>query len=166
MPIFRGKDFVSSASDQKDSVVAATRSNVDLSSMIYSVDSVVLHHKDRVLLAGQDTATENGIYAWNSMTSKLRRSFDADSSAEVTSGLKIYVEQGTLNSQTNFVLITPGAITLGSTPLTFARENRISGFDKSGAHGTASKTLTITLDELGQISSISAVDIELDGGEF
>jgi hypothetical protein len=166
MPIFRGKDFVSAASDQKDSVVAATRSNVNLSALIYSIDDVVLNHKDRVLLAGQTDSAENGIYAWNSLTSKLRRSVDADSSLEVSSGLKVYVEQGTLNSQTNFVLITPGNITLGTTPLTFARENRISGFDRSGSYGSTTKTLTLTLDELGQISNISAVDISVDGGEF
>lgn len=166
MPIFRGKDFVSAASDQKDSVVAATRSNVNLSTLIYSIDDVILHHKDRVLLANQDNPVENGIYTWNSMTSKLKRSIDADSSLEVTSGLKVYVESGTLNSQTNFVLITPGNITLDTTPLTFARENRISGFDKSGTHGSNTKTLTITLDELGQIATITVIDINVDGGEF
>lgn len=166
MPIFRGKEYVSAASDNKDSVRLATRSNVNLSVPIYSIDDVVLIHKDRVLLAGQDNPAENGIYAWNSLTSKLRRAIDADSSIEVSAGLKVYVDEGTLYAQSSFILITPGIITLGSTPLTFARETRISGYDKAGTYGASNKTITLTLDEMGQISSITAVDIDLDGGNF
>jgi len=166
MPIFRGKEHVSAASDYKDSVRVATRSNVNLATPIYSIDDVVLIHKDRVLLAGQENPAENGIYAWNSLTSKLRRATDADSSMEVSAGLKVYVEEGTLYTQASFVLVTPGAITLGSTPLTFARETRISGYDKAGTYGAPNKTITMTLDETGQISSIAAVDIDLDGGNF
>lgn len=166
MPIFRGKEFVSAVSDYKDSVRVATRSNIDLTSLIYSIDDVVLKGRDRVLLAGQTVASENGIYVWNAITSKLIRSNDADSGTEFTAGMKIYVEEGTQNSQTNWVLITPGLVTLGSTALTFAKENRIGHFDYSGTYGSKSKSVIITVDESGQISSIGEADIELDGGEF
>lgn len=166
MPIFRGKEFVSAISDYKDSVRVATRSNIELSSLIFSIDDVVLKGKDRVLLAGQTNSTENGIYVWNAITSKLIRSTDADSGTEFTAGMKIYVEEGTQNSQTNWVLITPGLIRLGTTGLTFAKENRIGHFDYSGTYGSKSKSVIVTVDESGQISSIGEVDIELDGGNF
>lgn len=166
MPIFRGKEFVSAVSDNKDSVRAATRSNVNLNSLIFSIDDIVLVGKDRILLAGQTDPTQNGIYIWNAITSKLRRTADADSSDEWSAGIKIYVEEGTQNSQTNWTLITPGKITIGSTGLTFAKENRIGHFDQSGTHGSAATSLIVTLDENGQIATITDVDIALDGGEF
>jgi phage-related tail fiber protein len=166
MPIFRGKEFVSAVLDSKASVRAATRSNVTLSSPIVSVDDVELVHKDRVLLAGQTNATQNGIYIWNSVTSKLVRAPDADSMYEVSGGMQVYVEEGTVNSQTNWTLTTPGIINLGFTSLTFARENRVGNFDQSGTHGSSSQTNVLTLDESGQITSITTADISIDGGEF
>jgi phage-related tail fiber protein len=166
MPIFRGKEFVSSAADSKDSVRVATRSHVPLLGTLSVVDDVELAHRDRVLLAGQNNPTQNGIYAWNSITGRLIRSTDADSLNEVSGGLRVYVEEGTVNAQTHWTLTTPGIITLGVTELTFARENRVGNFDQSGTHGSSSTTNVVTLDESGQITSITPVDIDLDGGEF
>jgi hypothetical protein len=166
MPIFRGKNIVSAVSDYKDSVRLATRSNVDLTTQVYSVDGIPLTHKSRVLLAGQSDATQNGIYWWNSVTSRLRRSDDADTGLELNAGAKIYVEEGDHNSKTNFVLTTPGDITIGQTELTFTRQNRIGNFDYSGTYGTTTKTVSITLNESGEIASISEHDISVDGGEF
>jgi hypothetical protein len=166
MPIFRGKNFISSGSDYKDSVRLASRSNVNLASTIEAIDDVDLVTRDRILLAGQSNAAENGIYVWIGITKKLVRAPDADSSIEVDSGMKVYVEEGTNNGQTNFVLTTPGAITLGVTPITFRKENRIGNYDFSGTYGSASKSVTISLDETGQITSINATDIQIDGGDF
>jgi hypothetical protein len=166
MPIFRGKEFVSSATDSKDSVRVATRSHVPLLASLSIVDDISLAHKDRVLLTGQANPAHNGIYAWNSSTGKLIRSSDADSYHEMSGGMRVYVEEGTVNAQTYWTLTTPGTITLGITGLSFARENRVGNFDQSGTHGTASQTNVITLDESGQITSITPVNIAVDGGEF
>lgn len=166
MPIYRGKEFVSSQSDSKDSVRLATRTNIDLATLIYSIDSVALAGKNRVLLAGQTNPAQNGIYVWNAITSKLVRAADADSGTEISAGMKVYVEEGTQNSQTNWTLITPGLIVLGSTGITFAKENRIGHFDYSGTYGSDSKSVIITVDESGQISSIEEIDISLDAGSF
>jgi len=166
MPIFRGKEFVSSTTDSKDSVRVATRTHVPLLASLSIVDDITLVHKDRVLLTGQTNPAYNGIYAWNSSTGKLIRAADADSLYEVSGGMRVYVEEGTTNAQTYWTLTTPGAITLGTTGLTFARENRVGNFDQTGTHGGPSQTNVVTLDESGQITSITAVDIAVDGGEF
>jgi len=166
MPIYRGKEFVSAVSDSKDSVRVATRSNINLSTLIFSIDDVTLAGKNRVLLAGQTDPTQNGIYVWNAITSKLVRAADADSGTEISAGLKVYVEEGTQNSQSTWTLITPGLVTLGSTGITFAKENRIGHFDFSGTYGSESKSVIVTIDESGQISSIQEVDISLDAGTF
>lgn len=166
MPIFRGKEFVSTISDSKDSVRVATRVHIPMLAAISAIDEINLVHQDRVLLAGQNNPAYNGIYVWNSVTGKLIRATDADSTIEVSGGMRMYVEEGATNAQTYWTLTTPGVIILGTTSLTFARDNRVGNFDQSGIHGTASQTNVITLDESGQITSIIPVDINLDGGEF
>lgn len=166
MPIFRGKNLVSSVSDYKDSVRVATRTNINLASAILSVDGVSLSDKDRVLLLGQTTQSQNGIYTWSVSTSQLTRATDADSIFELSPGCKVYVEEGNSFRKTTWTLITPGIISPGTTSLVFAKEGRINETDISGNYGTSNKTLQITVDETGGIDSITEVDISVDGGEF
>ena len=166
MPIFRGKNFVSAVSDYKDSVRVATRSNINLSANILTIDGISLADKDRVLLLGQSTQSQNGIYIWSISTSRLTRSDDADSIFELSSGNKVYVEEGNAHAKSTWTLITNGVINPGSTNLVFAKEGRINTTDVSGTYGSATKTLQVTVDETGEINSITALDINVDGGEF
>lgn len=161
MPIFRGKNFVSSASDYKDSVRAATRTNINLSSNISSIDGVTLADEDRVLVMGQSNQVQNGIYAWSAATERLTRTRDADSATELTSGVKIYVEEGSTYARTTWTLITQGTITPGVTSLTFSKESRVSQVDVSGTYGGSDKTLEFSLDETGAINSITQHNIAL-----
>jgi len=166
MPIFRGKNFVSSASDYKDSVRVSTRSNVNISASMFTIDGITLSDKDRVLLVGQTSQTENGIYSWASATNKLTRSTDADSIFELSAGNKIYVEEGNTQGKTSWTLITPGALTPGTSALVFSKETRINSIDISGTYGGPGKSIEIAVDETGQINSIIEYDIDVDGGEF
>jgi len=113
-------DATRSGLDVKDSVRAATIGNITLSNT-QTVDGVALAVGNRVLVKNQDTASENGIYvvasgAWT-------RATDADNSpaGEVTSGMFAFVEQGTVNADSGWVLTTDGAITLDTTALTFVQ---------------------------------------------
>jgi len=166
MPIFRGKNFVSAVSDYKDSVRLATRSNINVTANIFSVDGISLADKDRVLLLGQSNQSQNGIYSWSSATNKLTRASDADSIFELSAGNKVYVEEGNTFEKTTWTLITTGVITPGITGLVFAKENRIGTSDISGTYGDSGKTLVMSIDETGEINSISQVDISVDGGTF
>jgi hypothetical protein len=166
MPIFRGKNFVSSVSDYKDSVRVASRSNLNVSANITTIDGISLSDKDRVLLIGQTNQSQNGIYAWSSASNRLTRSNDADSIFELSAGNKVYVEEGNTFEKTTWTLKTSGVITPGVTGLTFAKESRIGTSDISGTYGGPGKTLEIIVDETGEINSISQVDISVDGGTF
>lgn len=166
MPIFRGKNFVSAVSDFKDSVRVATRSNVDIASNVIAIDGITLSDKDRVLLLGQSTASQNGIYVWSVSNMRLKRADDADSLFELSPGNKVYVEEGNSFSKTTWTLITQGLISPGTTPLVFAKESRIGTSDVSGTYGGAGKTLEITVDETGVINSITEIDISVDGGSY
>lgn len=153
-------------SDYKDSVRVVSRSNLNLAASVFSIDGITLADKDRVLLAGQTTQSQNGIYAWSSATNKLLRSLDADSIFELSAGNKVYVEEGTTQGKSSWTLITQGVITPGTTSLVFSKESRINTTDVSGTYGSAGKTVILALDETGEINSISEVDISVDGGEF
>lgn len=110
-------DALRTGLDVKQSVRAATTANITLSGT-QTIDGIALSVGDRVLVKNQTTASQNGIYvvasgAWT-------RATDADEDAEVTSGLFTYVESGTSNQSTTYVLTTTGTITLGTTALSFS----------------------------------------------
>lgn len=104
--------------DIKNSVRAATTANITLSGT-QTVDGVALRVGDRVLVKNQTTASQNGIYVVQS--GAWTRATDADSNQEVNSGLFVFVEEGTINGSSGWVLTTPNPITLGTTGLTFVQ---------------------------------------------
>jgi phage-related tail fiber protein len=104
--------------DVKDSVRAATTANITLSGT-QTIDGVSVAVGNRVLVKNQSTASQNGIYvvasgAWT-------RATDFDSSDKVTPGAFTFVEEGTLNADTGWVLTTDGTITVGTTALAFVQ---------------------------------------------
>lgn len=111
-------DAVAQGLDFKDSVRASTTANITLSGT-QTVDGVVLVANDRVLVKNQTIASENGIYDVKSTA--WIRSTDADVSAEVSTGMITYVEEGTASAGAQYVLNTAMPITLGTTGLTFAQ---------------------------------------------
>lgn len=105
--------------DVKDSVRAATTANITLSGT-QTIDGVSLMAGDRVLVKNQSTPSENGIYTVVSGGS-WTRSVDFNTSAKVTSGAFTFVEEGTTNADSGWVLTTDGSITLDTTALTFTQ---------------------------------------------
>ena len=114
-------DAVKVGLDFKDSVRVASTANVTVSGPGAAIDGITLSSGDRVLLKNQSTGSENGIYVFNGAASALTRATDADSSTEVTSGMFVFVEEGTVNADQGFVLTTDGTITVGSTSLSFTQ---------------------------------------------
>lgn len=104
--------------DFKASARSVSTSNITLSGA-QTIDGVSVIAGDRVLVAGQTTGADNGIYvaaagAWS-------RATDADASAEVTAGMYLAVEEGTTYGDTVWLLTTNNPITLGTTSLTFSQ---------------------------------------------
>lgn len=104
--------------DVKDSVHAATTANITLSGL-QTVDGVVLVAGDRVLVKNQNTASENGIYI--AASGSWTRASDFDTSAKVTAGAFTFVEEGTTQGDSGWVLTTDNPITLGTTGLSFTQ---------------------------------------------
>lgn len=103
----------------KESVRVATTANITISTALNNgdtLDGVTLANGDRVLVKDQSSAAENGIYV---VAASPGRATDFDASADVTSGAFVFVEEGTVNADSGWVMTTDGAITIGSTSLAF-----------------------------------------------
>jgi hypothetical protein len=113
------EQYVQGIRDPKDAVRVAAPANVNIGSPGAAIDGVTLSNGDRVLLAFQTDATQNGIYVWNGASVALARSSDANQSQEVTQGLSVVSVEGLTHAQKQWVLTTPDPITLGTTALSF-----------------------------------------------
>ena len=104
--------------DIKNSVRAATTGNITLSGE-QEIDGVSLVDGDRVLVKNQSTAAQNGIYvvvdedAWT-------RADDAEN-GELSPGSFTFVEEGTANADSGWVISTDGEITVGTTAITWTQ---------------------------------------------
>ena len=96
-------------------------------------DSVTLALGDRVLINGQSTQSENGIYVVTA--GAATRALDFDSPAEVKSGDFIFVSSGTNYGNTGWVQ-TLSTVTIGSSPISFTQ------FSGAGTY-TAGSGLTL-----------------------
>ena len=157
-------DSARSGLDVKQSVRVATTAAINLSLDLEAgdvVDGVTLTQGDRVLVKNQGTASENGIYvAVASAAGAASRATDADSNTEVTAGMFTFVEEGTVNADSGFVLTTDGPITLCSTSLVFVQ---FSGAGQITAGDGLTKSGN-TINAVGTANRISvsqdAIDID------
>lgn len=102
--------------DGKQSVRVAATANVVLNGA-QQIDGVAAVAGNRVLLPNQTLAKDNGL--WVVANGDWVRASDASTSAKVTPGLTVMVEEGAVNGDSLWHLTTNGPITLGTTALTF-----------------------------------------------
>ncbi|MFZ5988554.1 MAG: hypothetical protein ACOYWZ_15710, partial [Bacillota bacterium] len=157
-------DAVSAGLDPKASVRVATTTAGILATDFENldvVDGVTLATGNRILIKNQAAGAENGIYTVNA-TGAPTRATDADSSTEVTPGMFCFVEEGTANADSGWVLVTDAPITLGTTALTFTQ---FTGAGQIIAGNGLTKTAN-TIDAVGTanriVVSADAIDIGSD----
>lgn len=138
-------DALRSGLDVKQSVRAATTANITLSGT-QTIDGVAVIAGDRVLVKNQSTGSQNGIYVV--AAGSWSRATDADTDAEINPGMFCFVEEGSTNADTGWVLSTNAPTTLGTTALTFAQ------FSGAGSFSVDS-TLTKTGNSIGLTSGIA-----------
>lgn len=152
-------DATRSGLDVKDSVRAATTANITLSAT-QTVDGVSLAVADRVLVKNQTTGSENGVYLVAAGSWTRATDFDGSPASEVTPGAFLFVEEGTTNADSGWVLTNNGTITIGTTALTFSQ---FSGAGQITAGNGLTKTGN-TIDAVGTTNRISvaadAIDID------
>jgi len=160
-------DAVKQSLDIKDSVRVASTGNVSLtggSSDLEAgdtIDGVTLVAGDRVLLKNQSTASENGIYVAVASGGTPARSDDANASADVTSGMFVWVEEGTSNGDQGYVLTTNNVITLNTTNLTFTQFSGAGQITAGNGLTKSGNTINVVPDDV--TLSVTADEIKLKG---
>ncbi|ROO02272.1 phage tail protein [Pseudomonas moraviensis] len=129
--------------DGKQSVRVAATGNIVLNGA-QQIDGVAVVAGDRVLLPSQTLAKDNGL--WIVANGDWQRATDASTSAKVTPGLTVMVEEGTANGDSLWHLTTNAPITLGTTALAFKM--------LAGRTGIAAGTYkSLTVDEYGRATA-------------
>ena len=118
----------------KAPVRVVSTTNVTVASPGATIDAVSMSSADRVLLTGQTTGSQNGVYVYNGSASAMTRATDADISAELLGSYYTAKEgngKGKIWYNTN-----TSSITVGSTTLSYAsisNTNAASG-DLTGSY--------------------------------
>ena len=142
--------------DYKQTSRAITTTNITLSGGApATVDGVSLALNDRVLVTGQSTGSENGIYSVTTVgagsNGTWARSSDADGAGELNAGSITMVTEGTTYADTQWKLTTDDPITIGSTALTFVR----NGAAAYGTFAVAGQN-SIVADAVGDTLTVVA----------
>ena len=111
--------------DYKQATRVITVSNVTLTGGAPSVvDGVSLTAGDRVLVTGQSTGSENGLYAVAVVgigsDGTWVRTNDGNEDGEIQAGMIVMVTEGATYADTQWKLTTDGTIDIGTTALVFA----------------------------------------------
>lgn len=157
-------DASRSGLDVKQSVRVATTTDITLSG-VQTIDGINVVSGDRVLVKNQNTGSQNGIYSV--AVGNWSRSSDADSDSEVTAGMFTFVEEGSTNADSGWVLTTNSTISLDTTSLTFAQFSGAgqitagAGLTKSGntidIGTTSSARIVINADSI-DLATVSRSD--------
>ena len=110
--------------DYKQAVRVISTSNVTLTGGAPSqVDGVNLNVNDRILVAGQSTPSQNGLYdvtvVGTGSDGTWVRTSDANATGEINAGMIVMVTEGNTYADTSWKLITDDPISIGVTALTF-----------------------------------------------
>ena len=169
-------EFFAAGISWKQPVVCGTTANITLSGL-QTLDGVTVVAGDRVLVKNQSTSSQNGIYlasatAWS-------RAPDADTWDELISAI-CFVESGsTLSGSAWYCTIQPGG-TIGTTAITWSNFSVAATYTAgtglslvanqfsitntgvtAAAYGSASKTLTATVNAQGQLTVLADTNIAI-----
>lgn len=169
-------DSVAQGLDVKASVVAATSGNITLSGA-QTIDGVSIVAGQRVLVKSQTAPAENGIYV--ASNTSWSRSADANTWAELVSAY-VFVEEGSTYADTGWVCTVNAGGTLDVTAVTWSQFSGAGTYQAgtgltltgntfnitntgvtAATKGSATKTVTATVNAQGQLTSLSDQDIAI-----
>jgi hypothetical protein len=167
-------DNIAAGLDPKGSVRAATTAAIagatytatggssargQFTTMPNAIDGVTLAANDRVLVKNQGTGAQNGIWVVTTLGTGANgvwdRAADFDQDAEVTSGAFTFVEEGTTNDNTGWVLTTNNPITIGGAGGTSLAFTQFSG----GSSYTAGTGLTLTTNSFSVVGTANRISV-------
>lgn len=170
-------DSVAQGLDPKASCLVATTGNLASLSGLLTIDGVTVAAGDRVLVKNQSAPADNGIYV--ASASAWSRSTDMDTWAEVPNAFT-FVEAGSTQADTGWVCTANQGGTIGVTAITFVQFSGAGTYEAgtgltltgstfsitntgvtAASYGSASKTLTATVNAQGQLTALADTDIAI-----
>jgi len=130
-----------------------------------TLDGVTLAAGNRILIKNQTTGAANGIYVVTTVGTGTDgvwdRATDFDEDAEVTAGAFVFVEEGTVNADSGWVLTTNNPITIGGASGTALSFEQFSGAGQITAGDGLTKTGN-TINAVGTANRISVTADAID----
>jgi hypothetical protein len=173
-------DSVAQGLNIKASVVASTTGNITLSGLSTQAGgdwTSSLTAGDRILVKDQTLSQNNGIYVADAST--WTRSTDADTWNDLISAFT-FVQTGATQADTGWVCTVDAGGTLGTTPITWTQFSGAGTYEAgtgltltgnsfsitntavtAGSYGSASETLTATVNAQGQITALADTPIAI-----
>jgi len=156
--------------DYKQAVRVVSLTNVTLAGGAPNVvDGVTLSVNDRVLVAGQSTGSQNGIYYVQTVgagsTGTWVRTIDASSTGQILGGMLVMVSQGTTYADTVWELTTDDPITVGTTSLTFVQSNGSSSLKSGNSNVSVTTNGNVTVSSGGTagVLTVSSTGVVISG---
>ena len=169
-------DTVAQGLGPKEACNVATTANITLSGL-QTIDGYTTVVGDRVLVKNQTNTANNGIYI--ASATSWSRSPDANTWAELVSAFT-FVETGSTEADTGWVCTVDAGGTLGTTPVTWAQFSGAGTYQAgtgltltgntfsitntavtAGSYGSASETLTATVNAQGQLTALADTPIAI-----
>jgi hypothetical protein len=117
------------------------------------VDGVNLSLNDRILVVGQNTASQNGLYLVDTVGSGANgtwiRTSDGNENGEIEAGMIVMVTEGTIYADTQWKLITDDPITIGTTALTFTQNYMANSISSGTSNVVINSNANVTISSAG-----------------
>jgi len=140
--------------DYKQSTRVVTTTNITLSGGApNSVDGVTLSLNDRVLVTGQSTGSQNGLYLVTTLGSGSNgtwaRTSDGNETGEIEAGMIVMVTEGIIYADTQWKLITNDPITINTTALTFTQNYSANSISSGTSNVVVNSNANVTISSAG-----------------
>jgi hypothetical protein len=140
--------------DYKQAVRVITVSNITLSGGAPSqVDGVNLSAGNRILVTGQNTASQNGLYQVQTLGAGANgtwiRTSDSNSTGEIEAGMIVMVTEGNIYADTQWKLITNNPIVIGTTALTFTQNYSANSISAGTSNIVVNSNANVTMSSAG-----------------
>jgi len=159
-----------------------------LSIPLLVLDGYTLLNTNRILVKDEVNQAYNGIYTWATGGTVLTRATDADTYGsnvnQISQNDYFFVQNGTVNRGSSYVVTTVGTINFTTTPITFAEFSNSQVYTAgtgltltgttfsitntgvaNGSYGTSSAVPTIAVNSQGQITSASNTSIAINANQ-
>ena len=145
-------DSVAQGLDAKQSVKAATTTNITLSGT-QTIDGISCNSGNRVLVKNQTTPSQNGLYSVS--TGAWTRLPEADFGSELASAF-VFVEQGTVQADTGWVCTADAAAIIGTDPMPWTQ------FSGAGGGGGAAEVYVSASAPSPRVGETIWIDTDAD----